>query len=124
MKTKVLALMLVLPLLFSCTTLSGWDNPLAGTIYDRDLEGIPRVAWIDIGRIMQCVQENELSLGEELFEDGEFAYELWEIRKLLHQTVFTLRQGKIKQGTDMIYSTTHRMGEITRKKCSYVRGFQ
>ena len=106
-------LLLALPLLVA------WENPLEGTIYDRDIEGIPRAAWIDIGRIMSCVRKNEAYLYP--FRDiAVTTEELYGVRVTIRTTVRLLRQGRIKDGTDWIDVAMTEIRRISKVDCPYV----
>ena len=84
----------LLPLLIA------WDNVLEGTIYDRDVEGIPRAAWIDIGRVMTCVRANAVYTGSD--ELPTLSTEMHMVRQLMFESASLLRQGKILEGTSLI----------------------
>ena len=106
-------LLLVLPLLIA------WENPLEGTVYDRDMEGIPRAAWIDIGRIMNCVRKNEAHLYPAK-DIPVTTHDLYGIRVTKYMTVRLLRQGRIKDGTDWIEAAMTEMRRISKVDCPNV----
>lgn len=83
------------------------DNWLSFTIYDRDLEGIPRAAWIQIGQIMDCVRAVERSATfKPLLNDAAA------IRETLAESVDTMRHDDdIAGGTMMIYSAVRQLND-------------
>ena len=95
--------------------LVAWDNPLEGTIYDRDIEGIPRAAWIHIGQLMSCVHDNEVLLGSDVMPVT--TAELRMVREILHDSVRLLRRGRIGRGTDLIDLATTEMRNVSKIDC-------
>ena len=102
-------LLLMLPFLVA------WDNPLEGTIYDRDTQGIPRAAWIHIGQIMSCVRANEVLLGSEALPTT--TTELNMVRQILYDSVRLLGQGYIARGTNLIDLAVFEMRAVSLVNC-------